>query len=302
MTSAGTRHRAGRAKWLQKPSRLTVQFWGTRGSYTVADRRCARYGGNTACVEVRLGNRLFIVDAGSGIIDLGAKVAAEGIKQVDILLSHLHHDHILGLGFFEPLFKAGTTVTLHCGNLGGHSPAQALETFFRPPLFPIPLESLAADLRFVGFNAGETLTFADGFSVRTCPLNHPGGASGYRFDHDGRSICYLSDMEHLPDGHPAQLVSFVEGADVVIYDGMFTDEEYDRYRGWGHSTWTSGVALCRQAGAHALALFHHHPRRSDPELDAIEQALAAALPGSFCAREQHSASYSTERAVGMIES
>jgi phosphoribosyl 1,2-cyclic phosphodiesterase len=302
MRSAPARRRVGRATWLQEPSHLTTTFWGTRGSYPVSHTDFARFGGNTACVEVRLDDRLFIVDAGSGIIDLGSKVAREGVRSVDILLSHLHHDHILGLGFFEPLFLSGTRVTLYCGNLQGHSAEDPLGVFFRPPLFPIPINELAADLRYVGFEAGETLTFEDGISVRTCPLNHPGGACGYRFDHDGRSVCYLSDMEHTDDGPPAELVRFVADADLAIYDGMFTQDEYDRYRGWGHSTWNAGVALCRQAGARSLALFHHHPRRTDAELEAIEHELARALPGSFCAREQHSAAYSTESPVKMIRS
>ena len=96
-------------------------------------------------------------------------------------------------------------------------------------------------------------------------------------------------------------MNFVSGADLVIYDGMFTEEEYDHYRGWGHSTWNAGVALCREAGAKSLALFHHHPRRTDVDLDLIEAELALALPGSFCAREQHSTTYATDAHVGMIE-
>lgn len=236
MKSAGTRLSAKGMPGHRPGSSIGAHFWGTRGSYAVSDRHFTRYGGNTACVEVRLGERLFIIDAGSGIIDLGSEIAREGVTRIDILLSHLHHDHILGLGFFEPLFKQGTTVTLHCGNLEGDSGREVLSTLFRPPLFPIPLSELAADLRFVGFRAGETLSFPDGTTVRTCPLNHPGGACGYRFDHQGHSLCYLSDMEHTEGGPPTELLDFVGGADLVIYDGMFTADEYERYRGWGHST------------------------------------------------------------------
>lgn len=301
MKSAGMRQRSGRATWLRKPSHLTARFWGTRGSYPVSDRRMARYGGNTACVEIRLGDRLFIIDAGSGIVDLGTKVAREGITSVDILLSHLHHDHILGLGFFEPLFRAGTTVTLHCGHLGGQSAEEALGLFFQPPLFPIQIQDIAADLRHVGFKAGETLRFEDGISVHTTPLNHPGGACGYRFDYEDRSLCYLSDMEHDGDTPSAGLVSFIRDADLVIYDGMFTEAEYESHRGWGHSTWNAGLRLCQEGDAQALALFHHHPRRTDAEIDQIEREMKAILPGSFCAREQHAAQYSTESPIVMIE-
>jgi phosphoribosyl 1,2-cyclic phosphodiesterase len=264
---------------------ISVRFWGVRGSFTVADPRVKRYGGNTACVEIRLGNRMFVIDAGSGIIGLGQVLAQEAHARVDLLLSHLHHDHIAGLAFFEPLFRDGTTVRIHCGNLGGASAQAALDRMFDEPLFPLRLSGLPGAIEHAGFVAGETLTFGGDCAVRTCLLTHPGGATGYRFDHGGRSVCYVSDVEHPEAGVDPALVAFVAGSDLVIYDTTYTEDEYPGHVGWGHSTWQAGVQLCHAAGAKALASFHHHPFRDDAALDAIEAELSEALPGSFVARE-----------------
>lgn len=265
------------------PRGLSVRFWGVRGSFTVADPRMRRYGGNTACVEIRLGSRMFIIDAGSGIIGLGQALAAEPDMPIDLLLSHVHHDHIAGLAFFAPLFREGSTVRVHCGNLAGASAKAALDRMFDEPLFPVRLSTLPG-IEHVGFRAGETLSFG-ACAVRTCMLNHPGGATGYRFDHGGRSVCYVSDVEHPETGIDPVLAAFVADADLVIYDTTYTEDEYPGHVGWGHSTWQAGFALCRAAGAKALAAFHHHPFRNDAALDAIEAELSEALPGSFVARE-----------------
>lgn len=244
-----------------------------------------RYGGNTCCVEVRLGNRLFIVDAGSGFEAAGRVLDDQGVTRVDLLLSHLHHDHIAGLPFFMPILTGRCSIDIHCGNMGGRTAESALDTMFSPPFFPVTLEQLPTAFRHVGFRAGETLVFDGGIEIATCPLRHPGGATGYRFDHKGRRVCYVSDIEHLDGGPEENVVRFCDGADLVIYDAMFTDDEFDRCRGWGHSTWRAGVELCRAAGAHALAAFHHHKRRDDRAMARLERELARALPGSFAARE-----------------
>ncbi|KAK6020233.1 hypothetical protein OSTOST_14118 [Ostertagia ostertagi] len=140
--------------------------------------------------------------------------------------------------------------------------------------------------RFVhhGFQAGETIE-VQGLQVRTCLLNHPTGSTAYRFDCDGRAVCYISDIEHAADGPPEELRQFVAGADLVIYDSMFLEEEYGRCIGWGHSTWREGVRLCREGGAAAMAMFHLHPDRDDAQLDAIAAELGAEAPSSFIARD-----------------
>lgn len=272
---------------------LSVRFWGTRGSLPMPGPDTVVYGGNTCCVEVRVGRRLFIVDAGSGLEAAGRAIAAGGQvpARVDLLLSHLHHDHVAGLPFFSPILTGQTVLRTFCGNQGGGSAKAALDSMFAPPLFPVTLDILPGRIEHVGFKAGETLRFEDGLTVSTCPLRHPGGATGYRFDHGGRRVCYVSDIEHIDAGPDADVVSFCRGADLVIYDAMFTEAELPRCRGWGHSTWNAGVALCRAAGAGALAAYHHHKAHHDGELALIEAELAAALPGSFMAREGQSVAF-----------
>ncbi len=268
-----------------KPEGLSVRFWGTRGSIPVPGPDTLLYGGNTCCVEVRLGTRLFMVDAGSGFEAAGRVLGGEISDRIDLLLSHLHHDHVAGLPFFSPILTGRCSVNIHCGNLGGRTAKAALDTLFSPPLFPVSLDDLPATFCHVGFEAGETLDFEDGIRIATCPLRHPGGATGYRFDFRGRRLCYVTDIEHLESGPEAHVVRFCEGADLVIYDAMFTEQQFAQHKGWGHSTWQAGVALCRAAKARALAAFHHHKRHDDAVLAAIEHDLAAALPGSFVARE-----------------
>jgi phosphoribosyl 1,2-cyclic phosphodiesterase len=240
---------------------------------------------------VRCGERLFIVDAGSGLVPLGLDLVGNCPPVVDILLSHLHLDHIGGLPFFKPAMRQGNRVRVHCGNLGGRTAEDALRRVYSPPLFPVTLEQLPGTFEHFGFKAGETLDFADGARVATCALQHPSGATGYRFDHGGRSVCYVSDIEHETPWPPEPLRRFVEGADLVIYDGMFSEAEYGRCRGWGHSTWQAGVALCREAGAKRVALFHLHPLHDDATLLAVESELRKAMPGSFIAREGQSLSF-----------
>ncbi|SEE95933.1 Phosphoribosyl 1,2-cyclic phosphodiesterase [Rhizobiales bacterium GAS191] len=267
-------------------SGLAVRFFGVRGTIPVPGPGTLIYGGNTACVEVRVNGRLFIIDAGSGIIGLGDVLAGTPERSFDILLSHLHQDHIIGLPFFAPLWDPSRHIRVHAGNLGGETPEAALRKLFGPPLFPIELDHQARNnVDFVGFKAGETLSFEDGSTVRTTPLRHPGGATGYRFDYGGRALAYISDFEHAGPTPEPDIVDFVGGCDLVIYDTTFTVEDYPPCKGWGHSTIEAGLALCAAAGAGRLAAFHHNPYYDDVKLAHMEAALQKALPGSFCARE-----------------
>ena len=251
----------------------------------VSGPRFAEFGGNTPCVEIRCGSRLVVVDAGTGLAAFGEALGDHAPAEIDILLSHLHLDHVSGLPFFKPALFGQRLVRTHCGNLEGASAEEALNRLYSPPLFPVGLDQLPSRFEHAGFRAGGTLRLADGFTVGTHPLPHPGGATGFRFDHRGRRVCYISDIEHTAPWPPKDLVRFIDGADLVIYDGMFSEAEYGTCVGWGHSTWQKGIALAKAGGAGELAIFHLHPSHDDEHLRRVEAAAKAEMPGAFVARD-----------------
>jgi len=265
---------------------FSVRFWGVRGSIACCDPRTVRYGGNTSSLEVRCGERLLLFDAGTGLRYLGKELARAAPLDTDLYFTHTHFDHVCGLPFFAPFFQPQNRFRLWAGHLGeGMTLRRVLSEFMMSPLFPVPPEVFRASMEYRDFAAGDTLPCAPGIGLRTAALNHPDGATAYRVDYGGRSICYLTDTEHVSGALDRTILALIAGADLVIYDCMYTDDEYGRFVGWGHSTWQEGVRLCRAAGARRLAVFHHDPEHDDDMLDGIAREVDAALPGSVVARE-----------------
>lgn len=266
---------------------LSLRFWGVRGSTPVSGPEYFEFGGNTPCLEIRCGGRLFIVDAGSGLNACGLHHRAGLPQEIDLLFSHLHLDHTAGLPFFKPVVLDPTrTINTYCGNLDGACAKATLDRLFSPPLFPVTLDCIPARLAHHGFKAGDPLVFSDGTRVETMLLNHPQGSTGYRFEHAGRRLCIISDIEHSDPWPDPALMEFVRGADLMVYDGMFTEGEYPVCRGWGHSTWQKGVELAKAAGVGAVAIIHLHPAHTDPMLRRIEAEMQAEMPTAFIARER----------------
>jgi phosphoribosyl 1,2-cyclic phosphodiesterase len=260
-----------------------VTFWGVRGSIPVPGPATAMYGGNTTCLEVEPfgaadGQRV-IIDAGSGLVALGHGRDWSGVRRIDILLTHLHHDHVIGLPFFKPMFLKGVEIHLWCGNLGGETAEAALSAMFAPPLFPLRLDQLPAHLVFHGFHAGETIDVA-GVAVRTVLLNHPSGATGYRFDGADGSLAIITDAAPCPD-----VTALCRDVDTLIYDSMLDEADYGRCRGWGHSTASAAVELARVAGARRLVGCHHAPEHTDAVMSVREARLKAVWPSGLMARE-----------------
>jgi phosphoribosyl 1,2-cyclic phosphodiesterase len=265
---------------------FSVRFWGVRGSIACPGPRTARYGGNTSCVEVRCGGRLLIFDGGTGLRYLGQALADAGALDADLFLTHTHFDHVCGLPFFRPFFQPQNRFRLWAGHLAeGMTLRRVLGEFMMAPLFPVPPQVFRARMEYREFRAGETLGPGPDIAVRTATLNHPDGATGYRVEYGGRSLCYLTDTEHVPGAPDRNILELIAGADLVIYDSMYTDSEYDTYVGWGHSTWQEGVRLCRAARAKRLAVFHHDPEHDDDMLDGIAREVERELPGSVVARD-----------------
>lgn len=266
---------------------LLVHFHGVRGTIACPGGEYIRYGGNTSCIEVRCGPHLIILDAGTGLRPLGVELTQNGKIDADLLLSHTHIDHIAGLPFFVPLFMAGNKVRLWAGHLASHTEnlRQVIKRMMAAPLFPIPIEALSAEIDFRDFAAGDAWELKPGVMIRTAPLNHPNGATAYRIEYGGRSVCYVTDTEHVEGELDRNILDLVDGTDVFIYDSTYTDEEYPRYRGWGHSTWQQGVRLADAAKAKLFIVFHHAPEHDDDAMDEIGAAVRRARPASAVAHE-----------------
>jgi len=272
---------------LDNPSpEFFVRFWGVRGSIPCPGPDTMRYGGNTSCVEIRCGARLLIFDAGTGLRPLGADLDANGPVDADLFLTHTHFDHICGLPFFSSAYAPENRLRLWAGHLlPDHTIRYVLSEMMMAPLFPIPISVLGADITFHDFLAGETLAPAPGVVLRTAPLNHPNRATGYRIEYDGKSVCYVTDLEHVPGSPDSTVLNLIAGADLVIYAATYTDAEFAAYVGWGHSTWQEGVRLADMAGARRLVVFHHNPENDDATMDRIAAAAEAARPGTLVACE-----------------
>lgn len=264
-----------------------VRFWGVRGSLACASANHIRYGGNTSCVEIGAGDHRFILDAGTGIRALGKMFMRSDVRTIHLLLSHTHWDHINGFPFFRPAYNR--SLRLHV--LAGHLKSQGLSIRgvlcqqMREPVFPVPLDAMKAIVECEDFESGDSFVLLPSVRVRTAPLNHPNRATAYRIEHAGKSACYVTDTEHDPNKPDANVLQLIEGADLVIYDGTYTEDEFAHHRGWGHSTWNEGVRLCRMAGARQLAIFHHDPDHEDGDMDRIQAAAQAAWSGAVVARE-----------------
>lgn len=263
-----------------------VRFWGVRGSVPCPGPEFVRYGGNTSCLEVRCGPHLLILDGGTGLRALGAALKGETPLDADLFFTHSHIDHINGIPFFKALFNPDNRVRLWAGHLKPeHSLKEVICAMMVAPLFPVPIDIFTAQATYGDFVAGETLTPKPGVTLRTAPLNHPNGATGYRVEYGGRSICYVTDTEHVPGRPDARILDLIAGADIVIYDSTYTDEEFPGYVSWGHSTWQEGVRLVEAAGAGRLVVFHHDPSHDDDFMDGIAAAAERRRPGTLVAYE-----------------
>ena len=263
-----------------------VRFWGVRGSVPCPGPEFVRYGGNTSCLEVRCGPHLLILDGGTGLRALGNALKAEEPIDADIFFTHSHIDHINGIPFFAALFNPANRLRLWAGHL---KPDRTLKevicTMMVAPIFPVPIDIFTAQATYGDFSAGETLTPKPGITLRTGPLNHPNGATGYRIEYGGKSFCYITDTEHEPGRLADNIVELLRGADIVVYASTYTDEEFPRYAGWGHSTWQQGVRLVEAAGARQLVVFHHDPSHDDDFMDRVAAAAERTRPGTVVARE-----------------
>ena len=256
---------------MPDPSRLTVRFWGVRGSTPTPEAGCLTVGGNTSCVEVRASTgEALILDAGTGIRGLGYALAAEAGGEpisVDVLFSHFHWDHLQGLPFFAPLYGGSNEVRFF-SVVDDDRLGLLLQGQMSFPYFPVPFSELAASVETHRVAVGETFRVGP-FTVRAFPLSHPQGAHGFRIEYDGVSVVYATDYEHGDPVADEGLREVARNADVLISDAQFTPDEYEIRKGWGHTTWEQAAQLAADAGVERLLLFHHDPAHDDAALERI---------------------------------
>ncbi|MEY2608182.1 MAG: hypothetical protein QOH31_6036 [Verrucomicrobiota bacterium] len=265
-----------------------VRFHGVRGSLPSPALANMRYGGNTSCVEVRCGDQLLILDAGSGLRLLGEELLREtGSEPIEatLLLSHTHWDHIQGLPFFAPGYSARNRIRILSAHSHGARVQRALANQMSPLHFPVGLEQMRGLTPVAELDRGGATL--QNLVLRTLELNHPGGCSGFRIETDGKSLGYLPDHEpyrtiagsgsQAAALAPQELLEFVRGLDLLILDTQYTAEEYTHRVGWGHGCLPDSVQLALEAGVRRLVLFHHDPAHDDERIDTmVEEARALA--------------------------
>lgn len=256
---------------------MRIRVWGCRGSLATPGPGTLRYGGNTSCLEVRLSNgTVLIFDAGTGIRPLGLELVPETSRTIHLLLTHLHFDHLEGLGFFAPLWMADTQIHLW----GPPSPVRSLEEriarYMSPPLFPVQLSDVPAQITFQDLPDEEWEI--DGARLLAQPVSHPGPTVGYRVSEGNRSIAYIPDHEpafvaDLFTVPPEWLSGYdlADGVDVLLHDSQYEVDEYPARLGWGHSSVEQAVAFARISGVRQLVMFHHDPDHDDERLEILRK-------------------------------
>ncbi|CAD5979739.1 Ribonuclease Z [Planktothrix tepida] len=271
-------------------NQFTVHFWGVRGSIACPGSETVRYGGNTPCIEMRVGTERLIFDGGTGLRVLGQSLLAQMPVTAHLFFTHYHWDHIQGFPFFVPAFIKINTFYIY-GTIApdGSTVQHRLNDQMLHPNFPVPLQIMGADLKFVDISVGNSINISNEITVETALLNHPGEAVGYRVNWRNYSAAYVSDTEHFPDHLDENVLFLARNADVLIYDATYTDEEYHAEKtskvGWGHSTWQEAVKIAKAAKVKRLVIFHHDPLHNDDFMDKIGEQVAEQFPNSLIARE-----------------
>ncbi len=266
---------------------MKVTLWGTRGSLPNAGPETVKYGGNTSCVEVRGGDGTAIVlDAGTGIRRLGTALQC-GPGRIDVMLTHLHMDHIQGLGFFAPLYDADADVHIWGPPSTTMDLRERLARYLSPPLFPVRIRDLPCKLTLHDLHPG---TFEIGcFTITSDFVCHPGPTFGYRIAENGSSLAYIPDHEPAlcsdsPGREPDWTSGFAlaEGVDTLIHDAQYSDAEYPEHVGWGHSSLAQTISFAAASGVRRLVTFHHDPAHDDATLDGlVEEAYATCKPQCY---------------------
>jgi phosphoribosyl 1,2-cyclic phosphodiesterase len=251
---------------------MKITCWGARGSIAVSGKHYVKYGGDTTCMEVRSKNNdIIILDAGTGMRRLGNKLIASNERDVSILFTHAHWDHLMGFPFFKPIYMKGTVIRMYGCPYAQESVKAMVGNTMVAPYFPVDYGLLQAEITSHsvcedGFTIGP-------LTITSIPLNHPNLGIGYKFVEDGKSFVFLTDNELAHKHHGGRdyddYLRFAEGAELLVHDAEYTPEQYAMTKGWGHSTYTDALRLAMDAKAKQFGLFHHNQDRTDAAQDEI---------------------------------
>ncbi len=269
-------------------ARITVEFHGTRGSIPVCHPKFQQFGGNTTCISIfnHETNRIGILDAGTGIRSLGKRIKSElpDQKNLFITFTHFHWDHIQGLPFFDPAYDPEMEINIMV--LGVKHEFTDLQEIFKAQMqeqyFPVALNNMGCQFNFLKYN--DTSASFRKTGIRSIKQRHPGGSYGYRLETEHQTIVICTDIEHGKSVDPA-IISFGEGADLLVHDAQYTSEELEHHRGWGHSSFDQAIEVAEKAGVGQLIMTHHDPDHDDEFLAKIEKKCQDRLSNCALARE-----------------
>ncbi|MGF1521544.1 MAG: MBL fold metallo-hydrolase [Leptolyngbyaceae cyanobacterium] len=266
---------------------FTVRFWGVRGSVPTPGADTVRYGGNTACVEVLIAGQRLIFDGGTGLRALGKHLLhAETQIHAHIFFTHVHWDRIQGFPFFIPAFAAGNHFDIYGAPApNGASIKQTLMDQMLRPNFFTPLQKMAAEMTFHNIAAGTVIQLPNEATIEAIALNPNTSALGFRISHAGRALVYATDTDNLAEGINKNLLYLVQGANLVIYDGTYSDTSYHDLNGGANLPWERAIEMAKQAQVEELILFHHNPAHDDDYLEQMESEIRNRFSNIHLARE-----------------
>ena len=263
-----------------------IKFWGVRGSNPTPDKDKIEYGGDTSCIEVRTSdNELIILDMGSGIRNLGTKILSDPSypKTIHILLSHFHWDHIMGFLYFTPFYDDSYTFNIYGYNK--HTPTSSFSKKILDPTFwPVSMDMLNAKINFIDLD-GEDLVINSNTQIKYTNHSHPNTATSYRVETDNQSIVYTTDCEHPVKNLNKNVIEIAKNSDMLIHDSHFSNEDLEKFKGWGHSSYGEAIDVANKANVKTLVLFHYSPNYNDDEVSRIEKEAKKIFKNTIASKQ-----------------